>query len=82
MEFVTSLMNGILQCRLVVFPAEDQFTRHIFTPHDGRGIYAEGNDHIIKAARCAMLAREQANLNQVGEETVSLVPVMTDPVFV
>ena len=34
------------------------------------------------AVRCAMLAREQANLDQVGEETVSLVPVMTDPVFV
>ena len=30
----------------------------------------------------ALLVREQANLDQVGEETVSLVPVMTDPVFV
>ena len=52
------------------------------TLHDGRVVYAKGNDHIIDAARCAMLVREQANLDQVGEETVSLVPVMTDPVFV
>ncbi len=50
--------------------------------HDGRVVYAKGNDHIIDAVRCALLMREQANLDQVGEETVSLVPVMTDPVFV
>jgi hypothetical protein len=29
-----------------------------------------------------MLVREQANLDQVGEETVSLTPVLTDPVFI
>jgi len=29
-----------------------------------------------------MLAREQSTLSQVGEETVSLVPVTTDPVFI
>ena len=45
-------------------------------------VYAKGNDHIIDAVRCALLMREQPNLDQVGEETVSLVPVMTDPVFV
>jgi hypothetical protein len=28
-----------------------------------------------------LLAREQANLDQVEEETVSLKPVLTDPVF-
>jgi len=32
--------------------------------------------------RCAMLAREQSVLNQVGEETVSLVPLTTEPVFI
>ncbi len=31
---------------------------------------------------CALLAREQANLDQIGEETVSLKPVLTDPVFI
>ena len=86
-EFMTSLINGALQRRQVVFPVEDleiedQFTTHTYTLHDGRVVYAKGNDHIIDAVRCAMLVREQANLDQVGEETVSLVPVMTDPVFV
>ena len=51
-EFMTSLINGALQRRQVVFPIEE------------------------------LEIEEQANLDQVGEETVSLVPVMTDPVFV
>ena len=51
------------------------------TPRPGE-FYANGNNHVIDAARCAMLAGERANLDQVGKETVSLVPVMTDPVFV
>jgi hypothetical protein len=41
-----------------------------------------GNDHIIDAVRCAMPAREQANLDLVGEETVSLSPLVTEPVFI
>jgi hypothetical protein len=70
-----------------VFPAEDleledQFTTHTYTLHDGRVVYSKGNDHIIDAVRCALLAREQANLDQIGEETVSLKPVLTDPVFI
>ena len=86
-EFMTSLINGALQRRQVVFPVEDleiedQFTTHTYTLHDGRVVYAKGNDHIVDAVRCAVLAREQANLDQVGEETVSLVPVMTEPVFI
>jgi hypothetical protein len=84
---MTSLINGALQRRQVVFPVEDleigdQFTTYAYTLHDGRVVYAKGNDHIVDAARCAMLARECANLDQVGEETVSLLPVMTDPVSV
>ena len=66
----------------MVFPTEDQRTTHIWTLHHGRGINANGNNHIIDAARCAMLSGEQANHEQVGKETVSLVPVMTDPAFV
>jgi hypothetical protein len=86
-EFMTSLINGALQRRQVVFPAEDleledQFTTHTYTLHDGRVVYSKGNDHIIDAVRCALPAREQANLDQIGEETVSLTPVLTDPVFV
>ena len=86
-EFMTSLINGALQRQQAMFPVEaleieDQFTTHTYTLHDGRVVYAKGNDHIIDAVHCAMRAREQANLDQVAEETVSLVPVMTDPVFV
>ena len=86
-EFMTSLINGALQRRRIVFPAEDleledQFTTHTYTLRDGRVIYSKGNDHIIDAVRCALLAREQANLDQIGEETVSLIPILTDPVFI
>ena len=86
-EFMTSLINGALQRRQIVFPAEDleledQFTTHTYTLRDGRVIYSKGNDHIIDAVRCALLAREQANLDQIGEETVSLIPILTDPVFI
>jgi hypothetical protein len=86
-EFMTSLINGALQRRQIVFPSddleiEDQFTTHTYTLNDGRIVYSKGNDHIIDAVRCALLAREQANLDQVGEETVSLKPLVTEPVFI
>jgi len=32
--------------------------------------------------RCAILAREQGKLDLGGNETVSLTPLMTDPIFV
>jgi hypothetical protein len=63
-------------------PGEFHFTTHTYTLRDGRVIYSKGNDHIIDAVRCALLAREQADLDQFGEETVSLVPILTDPVFI
>ena len=86
-ELMTSLISGALQRRQVVFPIndlemEDQFTTHTYTLYDGRVIYSKGNGHIIDAVRCAMLVRERANLNQIGEKTVSLKPVLTDPVFI
>ncbi len=43
---------------------------------------SKGNDHVIDAVRRAMLARKQSVLKQVGEETVSSVPLKTDPVFI
>ncbi len=49
---------------------------------DGKIIYSKGNDHIIDAVRCAMLIREEGNLDPVGEEVVSLKPVLTNPVFI
>jgi hypothetical protein len=86
-ELMTSLINGALQRRQIVFPVddleiEDQFTTHTYTLHDGRVVYSKGNDHIIDAVRCAMLVREQGRLDQVGEETVCLTPLVTDPVFI
>ncbi|MDR1657603.1 MAG: hypothetical protein LBT47_08620 [Deltaproteobacteria bacterium] len=86
-EFMTSIIAGALQRLLLVFPIEDldieaQFATHTYTLHNGRIVYSKGNDHVIDALRCAMLAREQSVLNQVGVETVSLVPLTTDPVFI
>ena len=57
---------------------KDQFTTHTYTLHDGRVVYSKGNDHVIDA----LLVREQANFDQVGKETLSLIPVLTDPVFI
>ena len=55
---------------------------HTYTLRDGKIIYSKGNDHIIDAVRCAMLIREEGNLDPVGEEVVSLKPVLTNPVFI
>ncbi|MBT8339663.1 MAG: hypothetical protein KJP07_06595 [Desulfatitalea sp.] len=84
---MTSLINGAMQRKQFIFPAEDlevedQFTTHTYTLRDGKVIYSKGNDHIIDAVRCAMLIREEGNLDPIGEETVSLKPVLTNPVFV
>lgn len=85
-ELMTSLINGSLQRRQMILPAddleiEDQFTTHTYTLSNGNVIYSKGNDHIIDAVRCAMLVREQRSLDQITEETVCVLPVLTDPVF-
>lgn len=85
-ELMTTLINGALQRRQIILPAddseiEDQFTTHTYTLSNGNIIYSKGNDHIIDAVRCAMLAHEQATLDMVSEETVSVMPVMTNPIF-
>jgi len=49
---------------------------------DGEVICSKSNDHIVDAVRCAILVREEGNLDSIGEETVPLKPVLTDPVFV
>jgi len=43
---------------------------------------SKDNDHVIDAVRYVLLAWEQANLDQVGEETVSPIPVLTAPAFI
>ncbi len=85
-ELMTSLINGALQRKQLIFPAddlelEDQFITHTYTLRDGKIIYSKGNDHIIDAVRCALLVREEENLDPAGEEVVSLKPVLTEPVF-
>ena len=86
-EFMTTLINGALIRRQLTLPAddsevEDQFTTHTYTLSNGNIIYSKGNDHIVDAVRCAMLAHEQGALDSVNEETVSLMPLVTDPIFV
>lgn len=86
-ELMTSLISGALQRRQMILPAEDleiedQFTTHTYTLSNGNVIYSRGNDHIIDAVRCAMLVREQDSLAQVSEETVCIMPVLTEPIFV
>lgn len=85
-ELMTSLINGALRRRTLAFPQddgeiEDQFTTHTYTLSNGNIIYSKGNDHIIDAVRCAILAREQGRLDEVREETVSLAPLLTNPVL-
>lgn len=85
-ELMTSLINGALQRRQLVLPAEDaevedQFTTHTYTLQNGNVVYSRGNDHIVDAVRCAMLAHEKNRLDGAREETVCLMPVITDPVF-
>lgn len=86
-ELMTSLINGALQRRQMILPAEDsevedQFTTHTYTLSNGNIIYSKGNDHIVDAVRCAMLSHEQGTLDSVSEETVSVMPVLTNPVFI
>ena len=85
-ELMTSLINGALQRKQIVFPSEDlevedQFTTHTYTLRDGKIIYSKGNDHIIDAVRCAMLIREEGNLDPLDCEIVFPMPVFTEPVF-
>lgn len=86
-ELMTSLISGAFQRRELILPAsdqeiEDQFTTQTYTLSGGNIIYSKGNDHIIDAVRCAVLAREQGRLDQGAQETVSLVPVLTNPIFI
>jgi hypothetical protein len=56
---------------------------HVAYPHIAQVIaLLERYFTIIDAVRCAMLIREEGNLDPIGEETVSLKPVFTDPVFI
>ena len=83
-EFMTSLINGSLQRRHMVFPIEDleiedQFTTHTYTLHDGRVVDAKGSDHIVDAVRCATANPSNPWADQPGsggEETVNLAQIV------
>lgn len=86
-ELMTSLINGAIQRKQILFPSEDvdiedQFTTHTYILRDGNVIYSKGNDHIIDAVRCAMLVREEKNTGEIDNTMVSIKPVLTDPIFI
>ncbi len=85
-ELMTSLIAGALQRRELIMPAEDsdiedQFTTHTYTMQNGRIVYSKGNDHIIDAVRCAVLARQEMEDPPLQMKTVTFRALITDPVF-
>lgn len=85
-ELMTSLINGAFNRRQLILPdddsgIEDEFTTHTYTLRDDKVIYSKGNDHIIDAIRCAMLAREQGSLEGTTTERSCVMPLLTNPLF-
>ena len=93
-EYMTSLINGRLAARTILFPAgdvdtdwEDQFCTQTYSQNQaGRLVYSKGNDHIIDSARCAVLRKERELLKQLvddglGGEAEFVMPLVTDSVF-
>ncbi|HUW60891.1 MAG TPA: recombinase family protein [Candidatus Bathyarchaeia archaeon] len=67
-ELMTSLINKALQRREIVFPATDpeipdQFLTQTYSLNNGAVTYSKGNDHIIDATRCMVLAQEKTAPN-------------------
>ncbi|MHB9038317.1 MAG: terminase large subunit domain-containing protein, partial [Armatimonadota bacterium] len=85
-EMMTWLINGALTRKQLQFPEadseiSDQFATHTYMLANSNIVYSKGNDHIVDAVRCAMLAHEQGQLDAVAEETVCVMPLLTDPIF-
>ncbi|MCX5770333.1 MAG: hypothetical protein NTZ09_08690 [Candidatus Hydrogenedentes bacterium] len=79
-ELMTSLINGALQRRELVFPAEDreiadQFLTQTYTLSNGIVVYSKGNDHVIDAVRCMMLAREKSKQDWFDDRTPARPPL-------
>ncbi|MFA7331037.1 MAG: hypothetical protein WC326_08195 [Candidatus Delongbacteria bacterium] len=94
-EYMTSLINGRLAARTLLFPAVDvdpdwdnQFTTQTYSQNQGgRLIYSKGNDHIIDSTRCAVLRKERELLKQLVDDGSTsdaefVMPLVTDNVFV
>jgi hypothetical protein len=94
-EYMTSLINGRLANRTILFPAgevdpdwEDQFTTQTYSQSQAsRIVYSKGNDHIIDSTRCAVLRKERELLKQLVDdgsmgEAEFVMPVLTGDIFV
>ena len=87
-EFMTSLINAALNKQKIEFPSEDrvledQFATHTYHLGERNVIYSKGNDHVIDAVRCAVLARETNKLDGLDPmvDDGYLPPICTDPIF-
>ena len=93
-EYMTSLINGRLAARTILFPVgevdpdwEDQFCTQTYSQNQGgRLVYSKGNDHIIDSTRCAVLRKERELLKQLVDdgtlgEAEFVMPIVTDSVF-
>jgi hypothetical protein len=79
-ELMTSLINGALQRRELVFPGEDreiadQFLTQTYTLSNGIVAYSKGNDHVVDAVRCMMLAREKSRQDWFDDRTATRPPL-------
>jgi hypothetical protein len=92
---MTSLINGRLANRTILFPAgevdpdwEDQFTTQTYSQSQAsRIVYSKGNDHIIDSTRCAVLRKERELFKQLVDdgsmgEAEFVMPVLTGDIFV
>lgn len=64
-EFMTELLQRRMAERSIVFPPigdrEQQYASHTYSVNDrGQVVYEKGNDHLIDADRCALLAHHAA----------------------
>jgi len=86
-EHMTSLINRAFQRRELFLPDSDreiadQFSTHSYSfASNNNVVYSKGNDHIVDAVRCAMLARERERSDDFEVIVPNVVPVWTDPIF-
>jgi len=86
-EHMTSLINRAFQRRELLLPdsdreVADQFASHTYTyASNNNVVYSKGNDHIVDAVRCAMLARERERCEDIEIIVPTVTPLMTDPIF-
>ena len=85
---MTTLIGKALAKGRIEFPAgdneiADQFVTHSYVRGERHVIYSKGNDHVIDAVRCALLAKEMERLGQINPtvEEVYLEVLVTDPIF-